>query len=104
MTYNGSLFNECILQKDFVFYKQSPYRIANGTVTDIFTNLNGHYHANILVDKQYQNLIRAEFIIFPTIKFHDGCQFCLSLFVIFADITVSFLKSKQAYTFLASLY
>ncbi len=58
---------------------------------DVFTNLDGDYHVHILVDEQYQNLIKMKFIIFTygeTLRWMST----LPLFVIGAYITVSFLK------------
>ena len=31
---------------------------------DVFTNLDGNYHVHILVDEQYENLIKMNFIMF----------------------------------------
>ena len=46
--YNGLLFNRAHTPERFnVLDEQSPYRIANGTVMDVFTNLDGDYHVNI---------------------------------------------------------
>jgi hypothetical protein len=97
MPYNGSLFNGVHSPERFnVLDKQSPYRIANGTVMDVFTNLDGDYHVHILVDEQYQNLIKMKFIIFA-----DGeilrWMSILPLFIIVAYITVSFLKPMHTH-------
>jgi hypothetical protein len=97
MPYNESLFNGVHSPERFnVLDKQSPYRIANGTVMDVFTNLDGDYHVHILVDEQYQNLIKMKFIIFE-----DGeilrWMSILPLFVIVAYITVSFLKPMHTH-------
>ena len=97
MPYNGSLFNGVHTPERFnVLDKQSPYRIANGTVMDVFTNLDGDYHVHILLDEQYQNLIKMKFIMFA-----DGeilrWMSILPLFVIVAYITVSFLKPRYTY-------
>ena len=65
MPYNGSLFNGVHSPERFnVLDKQSPYRIANGTVMDVFTNPeDGDYHVHILVDEKYHNLVRVKFVL-----------------------------------------
>jgi hypothetical protein len=97
MPYNGSLFNGVHTPERFnVLDKQSPYRIANGIVMDVFTNLDGDYHVHILVDKQYQNLIKMKFIMFANGEILRWMSI-LPLFVIVAYITVSFLKPRYTH-------
>ena len=93
--YNGSLFNGVHSPERFnVLDKQSPYRIANGTVMDVFTNLDGDYHVHILVDEQYQNLIKIKFIMFTEGEILRWMSI-LPLFIIVVYITVSFLKPRH---------
>lgn len=95
--YNGSLFKGVHSPERFnVLDKQSPYRIANGTVMDVFTNLDGDYHVHILVDEQYQNLIKMKFIIFADGEILRWISI-LPLFIIVAYITVSFLKPMHTH-------
>ena len=95
MQYNESLFNGVHDPQRFnVLDRQSPYRIANGTVMDVFTNVDGDYHVHILVDEQYQNLIKIKLVMFPYAQILRWMS-VLPLFVIVAYVTVSFLKSKH---------
>jgi len=92
--YNGSLFNGVHTPERFnVLDKQNPYRIANGTVMDVFTNLDGDYHVHILVNEQYQNLIKMNYVMFTYGEILRWMSI-LPLFVIGAYITVSFLKPR----------
>jgi hypothetical protein len=54
INYNGSLFDGIQdLEKFVILDKKNPYRIANGTVMDVFTNPeDGDYHVHILVDEK----------------------------------------------------
>ena len=62
---------------------------------DVFTNLDGDYHVHILVDEQYQNLIKMKFIMFTYGEILRWMSI-LPLFVIGAYIAaVSFLKPKH---------
>ena len=61
---------------------------------DVFTNLDGDYHVHILVDEQYQNLIKMNFIMFTYGEILRWMSI-LPLFVIGAYITVIFLKPKH---------
>ena len=65
--YNESLFNGVDAPERFnLLDKQIPYRIANGTVMDVFTNPeDGDYHVHILVDENYHDLVRVKFVLFP---------------------------------------
>jgi hypothetical protein len=61
---------------------------------DVFTNLDGDYHVHILVDEQYENLIKMNFIMFTYGEILRWMSI-LPLFVIGAYIAVSFLKPKH---------
>ena len=61
---------------------------------DVFTNLDGDYHVHILVDEQYQNLIKMNFIMFTYGEILRSMSI-LPLFIIGAYITVSLLKPKH---------
>jgi hypothetical protein len=67
MNYNGSLFDGVYEPERFVVLdEKNPYRIANGTVMDIFTNpSDGDYHIHILVDDKYKDLLKVDFVLFP---------------------------------------
>jgi hypothetical protein len=93
--YNGSLFNGVHTPERFnVLDKQNPYRIANGTVMDVFTNLDGDYHVHILVNENYQNLIKMNFIMFTYGEILRWTSI-LPFFIIGAYIIVSFLKPQH---------
>lgn len=38
--------------------KQNPYRIANGTVAEVFATGDGDYHVHLNVDEEYLQLLR----------------------------------------------
>jgi hypothetical protein len=62
----------------------------------VFTNLDGDYHVHILVDEQYQNLIKMKFIVFTYGEILLWMSI-LPLFIIVAYITVNFLKPRYTY-------
>jgi hypothetical protein len=41
-----------------VLDRDSPYRLANGTVAEVFTNIDGDYHVHVNVDKEYILLLK----------------------------------------------
>jgi hypothetical protein len=67
INHNGSLFNGVEhLDKFVLLDKKNPYRTANGTVMDVFTNPDDRdYHVHILVDENYRDLVRVKFVLFP---------------------------------------
>ena len=68
---------------------------------DVFTNLDGDYHVHILVDEQYENLIKMNFIMFTYGEILRWMSI-LPLFIIGAYFAVSFLKPQHI--LLAGLY
>jgi hypothetical protein len=67
INHNGSLFDGIEhLDKFVLLDKKNPYRTANGTVMDVFTNPDDRdYHVHILVDENYRDLVRVKFVLFP---------------------------------------
>jgi hypothetical protein len=67
INHNGSLFDGVEhLDKFVLLDKKNPYRTANGTVMDVFTNPDDRdYHVHILVDENYRDLVRVKFVLFP---------------------------------------
>jgi hypothetical protein len=67
MNYNGSLFDGVYEPERFIVLdEKNPYRIANGTVMDVFTNpSDGDYHIHVLVDDKYKDLLKVDFVLFP---------------------------------------
>ena len=52
--------------KFIVLDENNPYRIAKGTVMDVYTNyFDGDYHVHILVEQEYENLLKSNLVIFP---------------------------------------
>jgi hypothetical protein len=52
--------------KFIVLDENNPYRLAKGTVMDVYTNyFDGDYHVHILVEQEYENLLKLNLVIFP---------------------------------------
>ena len=97
MPYNGSLFNGVHSPERFnVLDKQSPYRRANGTVMDVFTNpQDGDYHVHILIDEKYHNLVRVKFVLFPYAELLRIMSFILPILVGISYLIVSITKPRH---------
>jgi hypothetical protein len=96
MPYNGSLFDGVYEpERLIVLDRNNPYRIANGTAMDVFTNpADGDIHVHILVDDKYHNLLKSDFVVFPYAGFLRLMSFALPLSIIAAYIAVSIVKPK----------
>jgi hypothetical protein len=97
MPYNDSLFNGVDAPEKFnLLDKQSPYKIANGTVMDVFTNSeDGDYHVHILVDENYRDLVRIKFVLFPYAELLRIMSFILPISVGITYMIVSIGKPKH---------
>jgi hypothetical protein len=94
-SYNESLFDGVYdPQKLIVLEKENLYRIANGTVMDVFTNTDGDFYVHILVDNKYRNLLKTEFVIFPYVALLRLMSFVLPLSIMVAYVLVSDIKPK----------
>jgi hypothetical protein len=102
--YNGSLFGGVYEPERFVVLdKENPYRIASGTVMDVFTNpSDGDYHIHILVDEQYSGLLKVDFILFPYGELLRIMSFVIPFLVIVSYIIVSIIR--PSYTFVGKRY
>ena len=96
INYNGSLFDGIQdLEKFVILDKKNPYRIANGTVMDVFTNPeDGDYHVHILVDEKYRNLIKVKFVLFPYAEMLRIMSFILPILIAISYLTVSIVKPR----------
>ena len=67
MSYDNKYLFEGIYDPErlVVLDKHSPYRIASGKVMDVFKNTDGDYHVHILVDNEYRNLLKVDFVVIP---------------------------------------
>ena len=84
-----------------VLDQNNSYRIAKGTVMDVFTNyLDGDYHVHILVEQEYQDLLKSNLVIFPYAEILRLISF-LPLLIIFAYVIVSLIRPR--YTLLGGL-
>lgn|GEM_PF-2905133 len=65
MPYSGQLFKG-VWEPDrlILLDKNNPYRLANGTVAEVFTNLDSDYHVHVNVDSEYVQLLKPN--IFAT--------------------------------------
>jgi hypothetical protein len=62
MHYAGQLFNGVYEPgRLIVLDKGNPYRFANGTVAEVFTNVDGDYHVHVNVDREYASLLKPSF-------------------------------------------
>jgi hypothetical protein len=95
--YNESLFNGVDAPEKFnLLDKQIPYRIANGTVMDVFTNPEDRdYHVHILVDENYRDLVRVKFVLFPYAELLRIMSFILPILVAIIYLTVSIAKPRH---------
>ena len=65
---------------------------------DVFTNLSdGDYHVHILVDKQYRDLLKVDFVLFPYGKLLRIIAFVVPFLVIVSYILASIIR--PSYTF-----
>jgi hypothetical protein len=96
MPYNGSFFDGVYEPKRLIVLdKNNPYRIANGTVMDVFRNpADGDFHVHILVDDKHRNLLKSDLVIFPYVEFLRLMSFVLPSSTIVAYVLVSTIKPK----------
>jgi hypothetical protein len=97
MPYNWSLFNGVNVSERFnLLDRQSPYRIANGTVMDVFTNPEDRdYHVHMLVDENYRDLIRVKFVLFPYAELLRIMSFILPISIAIIYLIVSIAKPRH---------
>jgi hypothetical protein len=75
--------------------KKNSYRIANWTVIDVFTNPeDGDYHAHILVDEKYRDLVKVKFVLFPYAELLRIMSFILPILIAISYLIVSILKPR----------
>jgi hypothetical protein len=99
MPYNESLFNGVDAPEKFnLLDKQIPYRVANGTVMDVFTNPDDRdYHVHILVDENYRDLVRVKFVLFPYAEQLRIMSFILPISITISYLIVSIVKPRHTY-------
>jgi hypothetical protein len=58
--YNGQpLFNGVWSPSRLILLdRENPYRFANGTVGEVFTNVDGDYHVHVNIDEEHVSLLR----------------------------------------------
>lgn len=97
INYNGSLFDGVHEPERFVLLdKKNPYRIANGTVMDVFTNpLDGDYHIHVFVEEQYRYLLKVDFILFTYGKLLRIMSFVIPFLVIVSYLIISIIKPRH---------
>ena len=107
MPYNNASLSSSLFDgiddpgKFIVLDQNNSYRIAKGTVMDVFTNyLDGDYHVHILVEQEYQDLLKSNLVIFPYAEILRLISF-LPLLIIFAYVIVSLIRPR--YTLLGGL-
>jgi hypothetical protein len=96
INHNGSLFDGIQhLEKFVILDKKNPYRIANGTVMDVFTNPEDRdYHVHILVDEKYRDLIKVKFVLFPYAEMLRIMSVILPVLIAISYVIVSIVKPR----------
>ena len=97
INYNGSLFDGIKHPDRFVLLdKKNPYRIANGTVMDVFKNPeDGDYHVHLLVDEKYRDLVKVKFVLFPYAELLRIMSFILPISMIICYLLVTIVKPRH---------
>jgi hypothetical protein len=97
MPYNESLFDGVNASERFnLLDRQSPYRIANETVMDVFTNPEDRdYHLHILVDENYRDLVRVKFVLFPYAELLRIMSIILPISIAIIYLIVSIAKPRH---------
>jgi hypothetical protein len=97
INHNGSLFDGVEDLDRFVLLdKKNPYRIASGTVMDVFTNPEDQdYHVHILVDENYRDLVRFKFVLFPYAELLRIMSFILPISIAIIYLIVSIVKPRH---------
>ena len=93
---SGSQFDGVYDPERFVVLdKKNLYRIANGTVMDVFTNpSDGDYHVHVLVDEQYRDYLKVDFVLFPYGELLRIMSFVIPFLVIVSYLIVSIIKPR----------
>ena len=97
INYNRSLFDDVYDPERFVILdNKNPYRIANGTVMDVFTNpSDGDYHIHLWVDDKYKELLKIDFVIFPYGELLRIMSLILPSLIIISYLIVSIIKPRH---------
>jgi hypothetical protein len=98
MSYNNKYLFDGVYDPErlVVLDKHSPYRIASGKVMDVFKNTDGDYHVHILVDNEYRNLLKVDFVVIPYAWLLRIISFVLPLSIIIAYVIVSTIKPRYS--------
>jgi hypothetical protein len=70
---------------------------------DVFTNpSDGDYHVHLLVDEQYRNLLKVNFVLFPYGELLRIMAFVIPVLVMVSYLIVSIVR--PSYTFIGRKY
>ena len=77
---------------------QSPYKIANGTVVEVFRTGDGDYHVHVNVEKEYVHLLKQSMFAtsLPVYQIFKALSFT-PIVVIVTYVVVSILRPKMTY-------
>jgi len=101
--YNGELMEGVWNPSRLVLLdKENPYKIANGTVTEVIAMPDGDYHVHVNVNNQFTHLLKPSFFAtsLPVYQILKTLSFT-PLAVIIGYVVVSIVKSEK--TFLGRL-
>jgi hypothetical protein len=81
-----------------VLDRQSPYKIANGTVVEVFRTGDGDYHVHVNVEKEYVHLIKQSIFAtsLPVYQIFKALSFA-PIVVIVTYVVVSVLRPEKTY-------
>jgi hypothetical protein len=80
--------------KFIILDEDNPYRLAKGTVMDVYTNyFDGDYHVHILVEQEYENLLKSNLVIFPYAEILRLMSL-LPVVIIFAYVIVTLIRPR----------
>jgi hypothetical protein len=92
---SSSLFDGIDNPSKFIILDEdNPYRLAKGTVMDVYTNyFDGDYHVHILVEQEYENLLKSNLVIFPYAEILRLMSL-LPVVIIFAYVIVTLIRPR----------
>lgn len=81
-----------------VLDRENPYRIANGTVAEVFSMVDGDYHVHVSVDQEYLQLLRPN-IFATSLPFYQILKAFVftPMVVILAYVIVSIARPQKTY-------
>ncbi|MGH9877210.1 MAG: hypothetical protein ACRD5H_06190 [Nitrososphaerales archaeon] len=77
---------------------EEPYRIANGTVAEVFASTDGDYHVHVNVDEEYLSLLRPNIFVTSLPLYQILKVLSLAPIVVLAlYVTMSLIRPERTY-------